>query len=67
MSKEEYLQLADSKWEALQSLQQEESFYEYEKRFDGIMQELNRELLERSISEVPTDRRKKKKPKPATG
>lgn len=64
MTKEEYLQLAASKWEALQSLESEESFYEYEKRFDGIMRDLNRELLERSISEVPTDRRRKKKPGP---
>ena len=62
MTKEEYLQLAESKWEALQSLQGEASFYEYEKRFDGIMQELNRALLEHSISAVPADRRKKKKP-----
>lgn len=66
MTKEEYLQLAESKWEALQSLQSEESFYEYEKRFGDIMQELNRELLERSISDVPADRRKKKKPGPDT-
>lgn len=66
MTKEEYLQLAESKWEALQRLQNEESFYEYEKHFDGIMQDLNRELLERSISEVPADRRKKKKPGPDT-
>ncbi len=67
MTKDEYLQLAESKWEALQSLQSEESFYEYEKRFDGVMQELNRELLERSIGEVPADRRKKKKPEHGTG
>ena len=67
MTKEDYLQLAESKWEALQSLQQEESFYEYEKRFDGIMQELSQELLERSISELPADRRRKKKRKHATG
>ena len=60
MTKEEYLQVAASKWEAIEDLQSQESFYEYEKRFDGIMQELNRELLERSISEVPADRRKKK-------
>ena len=66
MTKEEYLQIAATKWEALESLQTEQSFYEYEKRFDGIMQDLNRELLERSISEVPTDRRKKKKRGPAS-
>ncbi len=61
MTKEEYLQLAESKWEALQSLQSENSFYEYEKRFDSIMQDLNRELLEHSISRLPNDRRRKKK------
>ena len=66
MTKEEYLALAASKWESIQALQSEETFYEYEKHFDGIMVELSRELLERSISEVPKDRRRKKKPGPDT-
>lgn len=47
-------------------LQEEKSFYDYERKFDQIMVELGRELLESSISEVPEDRRKKKKHKPGT-
>jgi len=66
MTKDEYLALAESKWAAIQALQTEESFYEYEKRFDAIMVDLSRELLERSISEVPKDRRRKKKLGPGT-
>ena len=61
MTKAEYLKIAEEKWEILEKLKTEKSFYEYEKRFDEIMIELGRELLEKSISEVPKDRRKKKK------
>lgn len=67
MTKEEYLQIGESKWEALQGLQSEDSFYEYEKGFENIMRGLNQELLERSISELPNDRRKKKKSARAMG
>jgi len=61
MTKSEYLKIAEAKWESLEKLKAEKSFYEYEKSFDKIMIELGRELLEKSISEVPKDRRKKKK------
>lgn len=66
MTKEEYLKIAESRWESLQALQSAESFYDYEQRFDKIIIDLGRELLEGSIGEVPKDRRKKKKLKPDT-
>ena len=64
MTKEAYLKLAASKWNSIEALQTEKDFYVYEKKFDSIMVELGREVLEGSISEVPKDRRKKKKPTP---
>jgi len=60
MTKEEFLVLAAKKWESLDSLQSEESFYEYEKKFDELWVEFGRETMEKSISDVPVDRRKKK-------
>lgn len=60
MTKEEFLVLAAEKWDSLDSLQSEESFYEYEKKFDELWVEFGRETIEKSISDVPVDRRKKK-------
>lgn len=61
MTKEEYLELALSKWPELEKLDQVKDFYEYEKRFAEIMLELNRAVLEGKISNLPNDRRKKTK------
>lgn len=60
MTKEEYLQLAESKWPELAELDQEKDFYEYERKFERIMLELGRAVLEGKISKVGNDRRKKK-------
>ena len=64
MTKTEYLALAESKWASLEALQSEENFYDYEKKFDKIMTDLGKVLLEQSLGEVPLDRRNKKKLKP---
>lgn len=61
MTKEEYLKLAESKWSELAELDQEQDFYEYEKRFEKIMLDLSRSVLERKISQPGNDRRKKTK------
>lgn len=61
MTKEEYLKIAEEKWESLEKLKREKNFYDYEKKFDEIMIELGRELLEKNLGDVPKDRRKKKK------
>jgi len=60
MTKSEFLKLAESQWEELSNLQEEESFYEYEKQFDELWVEFGRKTLERSISNPVKDRRKKK-------
>jgi len=61
MTKSEFLKLAESQWEELSNLQEEESFYEYEKQFDELWVEFGRKTLERSISNPVKDRRKKKR------
>lgn len=64
MTKEEYLALAASRWPELEALDQEKDFYEYEKRFEQIMLDLSRAVLEHKISNVGKDRRKKTKSEP---
>lgn len=61
MTKEEYLKIAEQQWESLEQLQAEKNFYDYEKKFDAIMVDMGRELLEKSLGQVSKDRRKKKK------
>ncbi len=61
MTEEQYIELCRSKYQELNKLNNLKDFYEYEKRFDNIMIELSRELLESNLSEVPADRRKKKR------
>ena len=60
MSEDEFLILARQKYQELKALKNEPTFYDYEKRFDALWQELGRQVLEKSLSEVPVDRRKKK-------
>ena len=60
MTKAEYLKLAEEKWESLNSLQEVNNFYDYEKNFDKIWVELGKTVLEKSLGEVGKDRRKKK-------
>ena len=66
MSKEDFIALALERWPELESLDKEKDFYEYEKRFEQIMLELSRTVLERKVSEVGKDRRKKTKSEPAS-
>jgi len=60
MTKEEFLALASQQWDKVSSLQEEKSFYEYEKKFEEIWINYGREALEQTISSPKTDRRKKK-------
>ena len=60
MSKEEYLALAEAKYQELQALKSKPTFYDYEKSFVDIWQDLGRQVLEKSLSDVSKDRRKKK-------
>jgi hypothetical protein len=60
MTEDEYVALARQKYQDLQQLKSKPTFYDYEKSFDEIWRELGRQVLEKSLSDVPTDRRKKK-------
>ena len=60
MSKEEFLALAEARYDALQKLNKLNSFYDYEKQFVDLWRELGREVLEHNLGPVPQNRRKKK-------
>lgn len=60
MTKQEFLILCESRYPEIAKLDEIKNFYEYEKQFEKIMNELSRTLLESTLSEVPADRRKKK-------
>lgn len=60
MTEDEYIALARQKYHDLQQLKSKPTFYDYEKSFDQIWQDLGRQVLEKSLSDVPTNRRKKK-------
>lgn len=59
MSKEEFLALAALKYEELSKLNEIKDFYTYEENFDNIWTDLGRQVLEKNISEIGNDRRKK--------
>lgn len=59
MTESTFITMAQKRYAALQSLGKIDNFYDYEKEFDKIWQQLGREVLEASISELPADRRKK--------
>ncbi len=61
MTREEFLAIADKRYDELQALNTIDNFYDYEKDFAGIMQELSKEVLEKNLSDVPANRRKKKR------
>lgn len=60
MTKEEFLALAEARYDALQKLNKLDSFYDYEKIFVELWRDLGREVLEKNLGPVPTNRRKKK-------
>ena len=63
MEKSEFLSLAESRYDELKELGVLDNFYDYEKSFDKIWQDLGRLYLERTLQEkqpASTDRRKKK-------
>lgn len=48
--------MAQKRYAALQSLGKTDNFYDYEKEFDKVWQQLGREVLEASISELPANK-----------
>ncbi len=60
MTREEYLAMADKHYDELQALNKIDNFYDYESAFAKIMNVLSKEVLEKNLSRLPADRRKKK-------
>jgi hypothetical protein len=60
MTEATFMALAQKRYAALQALNKIDNFYDYEKEFELLWQELGREVLESNLSDVPADRRKKK-------
>lgn len=60
MTREEYLSIASKHYDQINALNKIDNFYDYEKEFVGIMKDLGQEVLEKNISSLPADRRKKK-------
>ncbi len=60
MTKEEFLVSMEKRYDELQALNKIDDFYDYEKGFEDIWKDLGREVLEKNISSLPADRRKKK-------
>ncbi len=60
MTKQEYLEAAERRYDELKQLNLITDFYNYELEFVKIWQDLGREVLEKNISTLPKDKRKKK-------
>jgi hypothetical protein len=59
MTKGALLALVGDRYDALQKLNEGNDFYEYEKGFASIWQELGRKVLEDNLGSVPSNHRKK--------
>lgn len=64
MTKSEFMDIMSTKWDMLEKVQKNTSFYEYEKEFDALWVSCGREVLETGINTATSDRRKKKRLKP---
>ncbi len=59
MTKGQLISMVSERYDELQSLNKLRDFYDYEKGFEDIWQELGKNVFEKNISELPADRRKK--------
>jgi len=60
LTEDELVALTRQRYRQLQDLQKTNSFYQHEQQFETIWMDLGREVLEKTISEPPQNRRKKK-------
>lgn len=60
MTKQEYLEAAERRYDELDRLNLITDFYDYETEFIKVWQDLGREVLEKNISTLENDKRKKK-------
>ena len=59
MTEANFIALAQERYVALQALNKIDNFYDYETDFIKIWSRMGREVLEKNISTLPGDRRKK--------
>jgi hypothetical protein len=67
MTKEEFLQVAEARYDELRALGKLDNFYDYEKEFVAIWQGFGRDVFEKNLGVVPRDKRKKKPHDPGMG
>ena len=60
MTQEEFMAMAAQRYKDLQALNKLDNFYDYEKQFVGIWQDLGRQVLQKNLGSLPADKRKKK-------
>ena len=60
MTKEEFLQACEARYEELRALGKLDNFYDYEKEFVNIWQGMGRDVFEKNLGAVVRDKRKKK-------
>jgi hypothetical protein len=60
MTEAEFMELARQKWAELEKAKESKTLYELEERFDQVVSEMNRQMLESVLGPVPKDHRKKK-------
>ena len=59
MTKEEYLELCSKRYDELKALNKIDNFYDHESEFATIIKDLGKEVLQKQLSDLPADRRKK--------
>ncbi len=61
MTKEEYLKICSEHWDKFEKARDSKDFYELEVSVVASGRLLMRDILQASVGEVPSDRRKKKR------
>ena len=63
MTREEFIMLAESRYDEIEKLKKHDNFYDYEKEFDRLWQEYGRTCMEHQLNDMSktVDRRKKKR------
>jgi len=59
MTKEEFLELASSKYDSIKDLNKLDNFYDYELGLSDLMKELSVSVLEKNLGEIPSNPKKK--------
>ena len=54
------MELCSKRYDELKALNKIDNFYDYESEFVRIMKDLGKEVLQKQLSDLPADRRKKK-------